>query len=959
MMKTRFTSISLHATSLMRHTKVASPSAHKGRLVLTLLLMLTTTMSRANIEVLIDDIKYSLNSSDYTAGVIQKGGEEFYSGDITIPLTVMYDNVDYDVNSIIGSAFAGCTNLTSVTIPVSVKTIGNNAFADCTNLATVTIPVNVTSIGKDAFAGCTNLATVTVYALSCTLGTDAFKDCNKLSHIYVFSGRETYYKDEDNWCDFENIIEPLPYPHGYCGATGKETDVRYVLTGTAPNYTITIFGDGNMEDYYYKYDETITRPWNNYIDDILSVIVEDGMGYIGEEAFINCPNLKSVTIGEVNEIGQSAFENCQNLETVTFVNSGLRIIGSSAFSDCRKLTVITIPKTVEEIGTSAFTHCSNLTSVIFEDDSELEEIEDDVFEYCSSLQTITLPDDLDEIGDEAFKNCSSLQTITIPQNIKEIPDACFEDCTNLRTVIFADGSQLEKIVGWGFEDCENLKSINLPVGLKEIGNASFTGCSSLTSITIPNNVEKIGPKAFNGCTSLGSVYVHRYDPSSDKPLTTLDCTDVYDEVFNGCTSLANIYVPAAALDGYKTADYWSDYQSKIKGLNYCAANSNVVWEYDNTTKALTISGMGDLADWNADPTPWYAFNEEITDVIIDNGVTSIGKDAFAGCTGLKTVIVGSGVASIRDNAFQECTALTSVTIPASVTNISDYVFYGCTGLETVTIGSGITYIGNNAFYGCTSVTDVYCYGNPYMDWDELMCNDFITSPNGATVCHVFGDASTWSSRFGTTVNVTFKGDLAPTAATNSAEGAYWGTYYNSAADLKADDNTTVYKGVVNGSVITLTEIADKVINSGQAVILRRNTAGAVTLTLQDAASTADYTDNNLHGVDVAAPLTALGANTDTYYVLGNKNSHFGFHKYTGTNMPANKAYLRISGGGNALAPCIDLYIDEVTGIKTPQTSNVKLQKEDDAWYTLSGTRLNGKPTTKGLYIHNGLKVVIK
>ena len=161
-MKRRLTSIFPYATSLMRHAKVASPSTHKGRLVLTLLLMLTTTMSRANNEVLIDGIKYSLNSLNYTAGVIQKGGEEFYSGDITIPSTVMYDNVAYSVNSILGSAFGGCTNLATVTIPVSVETIGDNAFRNCSNLATVTIPVSVETIGNNAFANCTNLTTVTI-----------------------------------------------------------------------------------------------------------------------------------------------------------------------------------------------------------------------------------------------------------------------------------------------------------------------------------------------------------------------------------------------------------------------------------------------------------------------------------------------------------------------------------------------------------------------------------------------------------------------------------------------------------------------------------------------------------------------------------------------------------------------------------------------------------------------------
>ena len=84
--------------------------------------------------------------------------------------------------------------------------------------------------------------------------------------------------------------------------------------------------------------------------------------------------------------------------------------------------------------------------------------------------------------------------------------------------------------------------------------------------------------------------------------------------------------------------------------------------------------------------------------------------------------------------------------------------------------------------------------------------------------------------------------------------------------------------------------------------------------------------------------------------------HFGFHRYTGTEMPARKAFLHVPGSSNARA--LDMvFANEETGITTTNCTNNT--NSDDAWYSLDGRKLNGKPTKPGLYINNGRKVVIK
>ena len=119
-------------------------------------------------------------------------------------------------------------------------------------------------------------------------------------------------------------------------------------------------------------------------------------------------------------------------------------------------------------------------------------------------------------------------------------------------------------------------------------------------------------------------------------------------------------------------------------------------------------------------------------------------------------------------------------------------------------------------------------------------------------------------------------------------------------------------------------------------------------------------DNALHGVDVerstADIQTTLGSGT--FYVLGMKNDHFGFHRYEGTEMAARKAFVLVDGNGAALARSLTMvFDDEATGIKTTNYTN--FTNYDDAWYTLDGRRLQGKPAKSGIYVNNGRKVAIK
>lgn len=146
---------------------------------------------------------------------------------------------------------------------------------------------------------------------------------------------------------------------------------------------------------------------------------------------------------------------------------------------------------------------------------------------------------------------------------------------------------------------------------------------------------------------------------------------------------------------------WAD-DSGYCGLDLC-------WYYEEATQTLTISGTGEMYNFtNIRYAPWgdKGYYENIETVIIESGVTTIGKSAFDGFPKLTSVTIANSVTSIGEYAFRDCTALTSMEIPEGMTSIGVSAFYGCTGLKAITIPSSVTSIGYSAFYNSDNLLEV-------------------------------------------------------------------------------------------------------------------------------------------------------------------------------------------------------------------------------------------------------------
>ena len=282
------------------------------------------------------------------------------------------------------------------------------------------------------------------------------------------------------------------------------------------------------------------------------------------------------------------------------------------------------------------------------------------------------------------------------------------------------------IGGMAFYGCSDLTSVTIPESVTSIGSSAFDGCSGLTSITIPNRVTYIGDYAFAGCSGLTSIAI----PKS--------VTSIGDKPFINCSSLTSIDVDS----GNAVYDSRNNCNAIIK-----TSTNTLISGCKNTIIPNSVTSIGFNAFWGC---------SSLTSITIPECVTNIGQGAFAGCSGLISITIPEGVTSIGDNAFLQCGSLASIAIPNSVTSIgkfafqncksltsltipsglkviNNYTFSFCTSLKTITIPNSIRLIDSSAFWNCTSLTDVYCMVKNAPATNSGVFSD---CPIGAATLHV-------------------------------------------------------------------------------------------------------------------------------------------------------------------------------------------------------------------------------
>ena len=228
---------------------------------------------------------------------------------------------------------------------------------------------------------------------------------------YDFSGSGTALRPLNP--DVQLVVEPGAKLTG--GAAGDGSGVTWQLTENTDDpstYTLTIRGSGAMEDY----QTSSSRPWNNFRDQITSVVISPGITSIGDCAFTLFSKLIHVDIADsVISIGDRAFSYCSSLTDIKIPQS-VTYIGGVVFRECTNLSSITLSNNITSIGSYAFNNCTNLTS-------------------------ITIPGSVTFIGHCAFKDCTTLTSITIPGSVTSIGWEVFDGCTRLNDISYSGTSE--------------------------------------------------------------------------------------------------------------------------------------------------------------------------------------------------------------------------------------------------------------------------------------------------------------------------------------------------------------------------------------------------------------------------------------------------------------------------------------------------------------------------------------
>ena len=618
----------------------------KRRLTSAFLLLLTLVGTRAE-EFTVDGIQYSTDSSP--EGEVAVAGLENATGEITIPSTVSYEGVEYEVTGIEG-CYIQSERVTSIAIPSSITNIRELVFYTCNNLTSITVnEQNAVYSSKDGALYDKNQTVL--YCVPRKWAGTEFSVPSSVTSIANFA---------------------------FAGCTG--------LTSITIPTSVTTIGNA-------AFGET----------SIASIEIPASVTSIGMQAFQYCTSLTSIELpSSLTTIG--GFSGCTGLTSIT-IPSSVTTIGDYAFENCTSLTSIEIPTSVTDIGFRAFSGCTGLTSI--EIPNSVTNISNDAFAGCSSLESIKLPSSLTFL-DNIFSGCSSLKTIELPSSLIGFNSFAFESCRNLMAInVSEDNPYLSSFDGVLYDKAQT-NMIVIPRGLTEItippsvGSFSplYSDSLNLQSIhvsedhpyfssiegvifnkdqtqlirrmpknqpidkyTIPSSVTTIASNAFRDCTGLTSIEI----PNS---VTSID------GAFSGCTGLTSIEIPASvtSIDG---------------AFSDCTGLTSI----EIPTSVTSIDGA-------------FSGCTGLTSIEIPSSITSIGDWTFSGCTGLTSIEIPSSITCIGDWTFSRCTGLTSIEIPSTVTAIGDYAFNECTSLASVTFeaSSSLETIGAQAFYDCNLTT---------------------------------------------------------------------------------------------------------------------------------------------------------------------------------------------------------------------------------------------------------------
>lgn len=583
------------------------------------------------------------------------------SGDIEIPQTyngkpvVVIQNsafkdcsnvtsvlIPSSIKSIGINAFENCSNITETTIPEGVTLIGNNTFLGCEKLASVTFPTSLENIGANAFAGCTSLTSIVLPKNIQEIGANAFANCTKLATIEVFGDTPATLKNNV----FPNSVSKI-YVKPSLVSTYKAAWAEYKdkIVGFT-EYSITYNLNGGTND-----NRNITSFTKIDVPIKLYDPTKENADFLGWYATSDFSGEKVTEITTVSNV--TLYARWDLKMTITYVLNG----GTNNASNLSTITESMLPYSLmpaskqgyafvgwfideglseQATAISAFGDITIYAAWEWMDPNLVFTLNPDGTAYSVKAKSTTISGQIsipatfkgkpvNEIEANAFENCSKITDIFFTSSIQTIGSSAFYNTGIITYTNASSGANICEVKGlpvtsgsWKYaEKLDNSLIIVKYLGssstvsvpnlinekiVKNIHSYCFSSKDKIQSITIPNSVISIGRAAFSGCNGL----------------TKVNITD---------------------LAAWFKITFDNEYANPLSYAHHL-----------------------------------YLNNTELTEITIPNSITKINANVLAGASSITSIAIPSSVTSIGEYAFSNCSAMQRIFIPRNVTVIENYSF---------------------------------------------------------------------------------------------------------------------------------------------------------------------------------------------------------------------------------------------------------------------------------------------
>lgn len=565
-------------------------------------------------------------------------------------------DIPASIANIYGNAFDDCSSLTATTFHDATDhtlALGDYAFRNCAVLPEVTFPQQLLSVGNYTYAQCPLLKTLSFPAMLQSIGNYAFAECTGLTQL-----------------TFEDSSKSVKLGYGARSNSGTSyldniplfgnSNLTYLYIGRNINYTADekygyspFYNQSFLTDVRFSQAGTVTycKDYLLYkVNNCKTLALPESLTSIGDGTFRGMAALESIVIpNAVTEMGTYAFADDTSLKSAK-LSTSCPWLKEGLFSECNALQSITIPSAVTKMDGYMFTNCKALTSATFEDGTDLIEMG-----YGASWKNYGL-----------FSDCP-LKTLNLGRwlsyNTEVASRSPFYSIDALKNLNI--GKNVKVIDKYMFSYCEGLEEVNLPDNITSVNLWGFRGCSSLKSVRLSEKLSQVGDYGFAGCTSLDNVTF----PAS--------MTSVASNSFSDCTALRKLDL----------------------GQNLLIIGPSA-FENDKALEGIeipsTLYGLGVASFKNCTSLPYVEVKS----------ISSVGKEAFMGCTGLKWISLSDKTTSLGENSFAGCD------------NIAYVKSYATTAPEGL-VNFPAEVVANGTLFVPEGYEDGYTYSATWEDWTNI------------------------------------------------------------------------------------------------------------------------------------------------------------------------------------------------------------------------------------------------